>query len=225
MARWLVPSYWLDPEAKTDTEREEYRELLSEMEQECPDDFWKIVMSKILIDHPEFTDQLYSAAQAEEASGKEVHPQLGIADGELMAGYTIPGTMFSTVTVNRTALFRSHEDSSNLPGGLACLTAFGDFPEGMHVLVNDPRRGTSQRGFLRVNWRPSFINHLHGILGPAHRVGNSADGCRDSLAAVKLRELAGSKNARRYQQHALAALVHRGGLSYSRFVRLRRPQR
>jgi len=154
---------WLDPETKTDTEREEYRELLSEMEQESPDDFHKIVMSKILIDHPQFTDQLYLAAQAEEALGQQVHPQLGIADGELMAGYTIPGTMFSTVTVNRTALFRSHEDGNNLPGGLACLTAFGDFAGGDLCF---PRFGVScpiEPGDLLIG-----DNNLeqHGNIGP-----------------------------------------------------------
>jgi hypothetical protein len=120
---------WLEIETKTDTEREEYRTLLTELEQESPDDFQKIVMSMVVTNHPEYTEQLCRAAEAEKA-GVNVHPQSGIKDGELMAGYTIPGTMFSTLTVNRTALFRSHEDGSNLPGGLACLAAFGDFAGG-----------------------------------------------------------------------------------------------
>ena len=120
---------WLELDTKTDTEHEEYRELLTELEHDYPDDFQKIVTSMVLIEHPEYTEQLYRAAEAEQA-GVKVIPQLGRQDGELMAGYTIPGTMFSTLTVNRTALFRSHEDGSNLPGGLACIAAFGDFAGG-----------------------------------------------------------------------------------------------
>jgi hypothetical protein len=54
----------------------------------------------------------------------------GKKQGEAMMGYTVPGTMFSTITVNKSALFRCHADGKNLPGALACLAAFGDFAGG-----------------------------------------------------------------------------------------------
>lgn len=154
---------WLDIETKTDTEREEYRGLLTELEHDFPDDFQKIVTSMVLVNHPEYTDQLHLAAHSEGAFGVKVFPQLGIGDGELMAGYTIPGAMFSTVTVNRTALFRAHEDGSNLPGGLACLAAFGDFAGGDLCF---PRFGVScpiEPGDLLI---ADTNGEQHGNIGP-----------------------------------------------------------
>lgn len=153
---------WLEIDTKTDTEREGYRELLTELEEEYPDDFQKIVMSMVLIDHPEYTEQLYQAAEAEK-EGVRVHPQLTRKDGELMPGYTIPGTIFSTLTVNRTALFRAHEDGSNLPGGLACLAAFGDFAGGDLCF---PRFGVScpvEPGDLLIC---DSSQEQHGNIGP-----------------------------------------------------------
>jgi hypothetical protein len=154
---------WLDIDTKTDTEREEYREILTELERDFPDDFNKIVETMLIVNHPEYADQLQRAMQAEEACGMKVFPQLGIADGELMAGYTIPGTMFSTVTVNRTALFRAHEDGNNLPGGLACLAAFGDFAGGDLCF---PRFGVScalEPGDLLI---ADTNREQHGNIGP-----------------------------------------------------------
>jgi hypothetical protein len=153
---------WLDLDPKTDTEREEYRELLTELERDYPADFQKIVTSMVLIEHPEYTEQFYRAAEAEQA-GLKVIPQLGRKDGELMAGYTIPGTMFSTLTVNRTALFRAHEDGNNLPGGLACLAAFGDFSGGDLCF---PRFGVScpiEPGDLLIC---DSSQEQHGNIGP-----------------------------------------------------------
>jgi hypothetical protein len=153
---------WLDLDTKTDTEREQYRELLTELEQENPDDFLKIVVSMVLMEHPEYTEQLQRAAKAEE-QGVTVHPRLGVQDGDLMTGYTIPGTMFSSLTVNRTALFRSHEDGKNFLGGLACLAAFGDFAGGDLCF---PRFGVScpiEPGDLLIC---DSAQEQHGNIGP-----------------------------------------------------------
>ena len=147
---------------ETDTLREEIREALTKLEGNDPEQFNLMVYHVLLTEHPEFMEQLHRAAEAEQA-GVKLIPQLGIADGELMAGYTIPGTMFSTVTVNRTALFRAHEDGSNLPGGLACLAAFGDFVGGDLCF---PRFGVScpiEPGDLLIC---DSSQEQHGNIGP-----------------------------------------------------------
>lgn len=85
------------------------------------------------------------------------------ASVDFRSTYSIPGTMFSTVTVNRTALFRSHEDGNNLPGGLACLTAFGDFAGGDLCF---PRFGVScpiEPGDLLIG---DNAFEQHGNIGP-----------------------------------------------------------
>jgi hypothetical protein len=149
-------------ERATDTLREEIRQCFLKLEREDPEQFDDMVYHLLVKDHPEFIEQLHRAAEAEKA-GLNVHPQLGIKDGELMAGYTIPGTMFSTVTVNRTALFRAHEDGSNLPGGLACLAAFGDFAGGDLCF---PRFGVScpiEPGDLLIC---DSSQEQHGNIGP-----------------------------------------------------------
>ena len=70
-------------------------------------------------------------------------------------------------------------------------------------------RNSSQAYSLRSSsGGPAFVNCLHDFLRPPHGVHDRADSRRNSLSAVKLRQLAGGKNARRDQQHALAALVH-----------------
>jgi hypothetical protein len=68
--------------------------------------------------------------------------------------------------------------------------------------------------------RPPLINRLHDFLGPPHCVPDCAHGRRNSLSAIKLRQLAGSKNTRRDQQYALAAFVHVESLANLLFVRL-----
>src|ERR1022692_2426262 len=72
---------------------------------------------------------------------------------------------------------------------------------------------------------PAFVNRLQNFLGPPHRVCDCAYGRRNSLPAIKLRELAGSENARRNQQHAFAALVHslRHFLRRVKLLTLQRP--
>ncbi len=147
---------------ETDTVREEVRQCLLKLEQDDPEQFDLMVYHLLLKEHPEFTEQIYRVAEAEKA-GVKVIPQLGIKDGELMAGYTIPGTMFSTLTVNRTALFRAHEDGNNLPGGLACLVAFGDFVGGDLCF---PRFGVScpiEPGDLLIC---DSSQEQHGNIGP-----------------------------------------------------------
>jgi hypothetical protein len=149
--------------SETDTVREEVRQCFLKLEREQPEEYWNMVYHVLLKEHPEYLEQLHQAMELEQKAGIRVYPQLGLKDGELMAGYSIPGTMFSTVTVNRTALFRSHEDGNNLPGGLACLTAFGDFAGGDLCF---PRFGVScpiEPGDLLIG-----DNNLeqHGNIGP-----------------------------------------------------------
>ena len=49
--------------------------------------------------------------------------------GRPIAGRDIPQPVFSTVTVNRNAIFRSHTDAKN-ESGYSCLTTFGAFTGG-----------------------------------------------------------------------------------------------
>jgi len=83
--------------------------------------------------------------------------------GEAMMGYTVPGTMFSTVTVNKSALFRCHADGKNMPGALACLSAFGNFAGGDLCF---PRFGVScpiEPGDLLIG---DNAFEQHGNIGP-----------------------------------------------------------
>lgn len=77
--------------------------------------------------------------------------------------YTIRNTIFSTVELNKSCIFKAHEDGNNVDGTCVCITTLGDFVGGRLVL---PRYGYS------AELRPKDVlivdnNHeLHGNLGP-----------------------------------------------------------
>lgn len=77
--------------------------------------------------------------------------------------YTIRGTTFSTVEINRNNIFKAHEDGGNVPGTCVCIAALGDFAGGRLMF---PRYGLS----AELGPRDLLIcdnNHeLHGNLGP-----------------------------------------------------------
>lgn len=77
--------------------------------------------------------------------------------------YTLFGTVFSTVEINRNIVFKAHEDGHNALGTCVCITTLGSFVGGRLVF---PRYGYS------AELRPKDLlicdnNHeLHGNLGP-----------------------------------------------------------
>ncbi len=77
--------------------------------------------------------------------------------------YTLFGTVFSTVELNQTIVFKAHEDGNNVSGTLVGITALGSFVGGRLVF---PRYGYS----AELGPRDLLIcdnNHeLHGNLGP-----------------------------------------------------------
>ena len=81
--------------------------------------------------------------------------------------YTIRGTVFSTVELNRNIVFRAHEDGHNVKGTLVCIAALGTFVGGRLVF---PRYGYSAE-LGQYDLLICDNNHeLHGNLGPI--VGN-----------------------------------------------------
>jgi hypothetical protein len=77
--------------------------------------------------------------------------------------YTIRGTVFSTVELNRNIVFRAHEDGHNVERTLVCLAALGSFVGGRLVF---PRYGYSAE-LNRFDLLICDNNHeLHGNLGP-----------------------------------------------------------
>ena len=54
--------------------------------------------------------------------------------------YTLCGTSFSTVELNRNIIFKTHEDKRNAPGALICITTLGHYVGGRLVF---PRYGYS----------------------------------------------------------------------------------
>lgn len=74
--------------------------------------------------------------------------------------------IFSTITINKSTLFRSHADAKN-EGGLACLTAFGTWSGGEFCLPRLRVAFPLQPGSLLI---ADNNNEQHGNLGPL--VGN-----------------------------------------------------
>jgi len=74
--------------------------------------------------------------------------------------------IFSTMTINKSTLFRSHADAKN-EGGLACLTAFGTWSSGEFCLPRLRVAFPLQPGSLLI---ADNNNEQHGNIGPL--VGN-----------------------------------------------------
>lgn len=110
--------------------------------------------------------------------------------------YTIRGTVFSTLEINRNNVFKAHEDGGNVPGTCVCISALGEFAGGRLVF---PRYGYS----AELGPKDLLIcdnNHeLHGNLGPI--VGE-----RFSVVAFLHESLRGIPQAQRNCKSAAAAM-------------------
>ena len=79
------------------------------------------------------------------------------------AKFVIPGTSFSSLTINGNVLTRVHEDDGNAIGTVSCLTQLGEFSGG-HICI--PRFGVmfeSQAGDLLI---ADIREEPHGNIGP-----------------------------------------------------------
>ena len=144
------------------TSKDDIAEELRRWEKKLPDAFAQFFVMQLAQSNPEYLAKLIQQAD-DEAQGLKYYNRLGLKDGNVMMGYTVPGTMFSTITVNQTALFRAHEDGNNLAGSLSCLAAFGNFSGGELCF---PRFGVScpmEPGDLLIG---DTNRELHGNLGP-----------------------------------------------------------
>ena len=144
------------------TSKDDIAEELRRMEKEEPDAFAHKFVMQLARTNPEYLGKLIQQIEDTD-QGLIYHNLLGLNDGNVMMGYTVPGTMFSTITVNQTALFRAHEDGRNLARALSCLAAFGNFSGGELCF---PRFGVScpmEPGDLLIG---DTNRELHGNLGP-----------------------------------------------------------
>jgi hypothetical protein len=144
------------------TSKDDIAEELRRWEKELPDAFAQFFVMQLAQSNPEYLAKLIQQAD-DEARGLKYYNRLGLKDVNVMMGYTVPGTMFSTITVNQTALFRAHEDGRNLDGALSCLAAFGNFSGGELCF---PRFGVAcpmEPGDLLIG---DTNRELHGNIGP-----------------------------------------------------------
>src|ERR1017187_514028 len=77
--------------------------------------------------------------------------------------YTIRGTVFSTVELNRNIIFKAHPDRNNVNGTCVCITTLGSFAGGRLVF---PRYGYSAELAPRDVLVCDNNKELHGNLGP-----------------------------------------------------------
>jgi hypothetical protein len=144
--------------------KDDIAEELRRWEKKLPDAFAQFFCIQLAQSNPEYLSKLIQQVDDIDQGLKlKYYIPLGLKDGNVMTGYTVPGTMFSTITVNQTALFRAHEDGNNLAGSLSCLAAFGNF-SGAELCF--PRFGVScpmEPGDLLIG---DTNRELHGNLGP-----------------------------------------------------------
>jgi len=82
---------------------------------------------------------------------------------ETASELVIPGTNFSSLTINGNVITRVHEDHGNAVGTVSCLTQLGEFSGG-HICL--PRFGLlieSQPGDLLI---ADIRDEPHGNIGP-----------------------------------------------------------
>ncbi len=159
---YIFRNFFQEADTKFSPSREECMELYRQLEKDNPAEFEKWFAQTFAHFNPEYFDALTGVAEpAKHGVKAAITP--GREHGKAMIGYTIPGTMFSTVTINQTALFRSHADGNNLAGALGCLAAFGTFSGGDLCF---PRFGVScpfQPGDLLIG---DTNREQHGNIGP-----------------------------------------------------------
>lgn len=163
---YMFRNFFQEADTKFWPSRKEGMEIYRQLEKDNPVAFEELFVQTFAHFNPEYFDALIHVAEAAQ-HGVKSHITPGTKDGAAMMGYTIPGTMFSTVTINQTALFRSHADRNNLAGALGCLAAFGTFSGGDLCF---PRFGVScpfQPGDLLIG---DTNREQHGNIGPL--VGN-----------------------------------------------------
>jgi len=119
---YVFRTVFQDADTKFFPSRKACMEIYRQLERDNPAEFEKWFLQTFAHFNPEYFEKLM------EAGDGNITP--GLKDGAAMMGYTVPGTMFSTITVNKTAIFKSHADRNNLAGALGCLTAFGNFSGG-----------------------------------------------------------------------------------------------
>lgn len=149
--------------------RQEVEEEYRQLKREKPVEFQNLLLQTLAAIDPSYFETLVTVAETSHETGKEIVLIPGAENGNSMWGYTIPGTIFSSITVNQTALFRSHEDGNNLEGAFSCLAAFGVY-SGADLCF--PRLGVScpvAPGDLLIG---DFNREQHGNIGPlmGHRI-------------------------------------------------------
>lgn len=155
---YLFRVHWQDADTKFWPDKKTHRAALEECALDNPEEFEQHFWEVFRISNPKYFGEIVLA------NLEKREPAVpGKSQGEAMMGYTVPGTMFSTITVNRSALFRAHEDGKNLDGALSCLSAFGDFAGGELCF---PRFGIScpfEPGDVLIG---DNANEQHGNIGP-----------------------------------------------------------
>jgi hypothetical protein len=144
--------------------KDDIREELERWEKVFPDTFNQLFLRQLAETNPEYLEKLFEQ-DADAQQGLKYHHVPGKKDGNVVLGNTVPGTLFSTITINQTVLFRAHEDGNNLDGALSCLAAFGNWINGD---LGFPRFGVScpmEPGDLLI---ADTNRELHGNLGPIH---------------------------------------------------------
>jgi len=142
--------------------KDDIREELDRWEKVFPDTFAQLFFMQLAETNPEYLDKLIQQSDDAEQGLKYRHIP-SVKDGNVVLGNTVPGTLFSTITINQTVLFRAHEDGNNLDGALSCLAAFGHWSNGELFF---PRFGVScpmEPGDLLI---ADTNRELHGNLGP-----------------------------------------------------------
>jgi hypothetical protein len=155
---YLFRVHWQDADTKFWPDKKTHRAALEQCAMDNPEEFEQHFWEVFRICNPQYFGELVLAHLERREPAVP-----GRSQGAAMMGYTIPGTMFSTITVNKSALFRCHADGNNLPGALACLAAFGDFAGGDLCF---PRFGVScpiEPGDLLIG---DNAFEQHGNIGP-----------------------------------------------------------
>lgn len=105
----------------------------------------------------------------------------------------IPGAnAFSTLTLNKTLLFGAHDDGSNMPYTLSCITALGDFAGGYltfprlgvgfdifqpyDVLISDTNYEHHCSGRIVVGKRYTIVAYLQKKIDRGYRLGRHRNG-------------------------------------------------